>query len=159
MLFTYIIYCVKIYYTIRPSQILHEIVDVCDYVQAGGTVPDAVTDFSASGNQLAHLSDGDLIEDYAPEMLEPDPATVAVGTAEELEMVFRALGRIHGVDVPRYYVGYVIGHEGMHLAVASTLFQDTDYRMTVLDFKPRETCLVRPSIAFARQWGELQNWR
>lgn len=57
-------------------QILREVGDACDYVRFGDTVRDAVADGTTSGSRLAHLSDGDLVEDYLPEMLKLEPSEI-----------------------------------------------------------------------------------
>lgn len=70
-------------------------------------------------------------------------------------MAYQALSYIHGITIPPYCIDETVGHEGAHTAVARTLFAETEYRLMVLNSRPRETFGVRPYTAFARQLGKL----
>ena len=137
------------------DQILDEVGSACEYIQSGGNIQDAVVASSVSGHQLAHLSDNDLVIDYAPEMVTPMSSEISAKTTEELELIFQALSHIHGLAIPRHYIDKAIAHEQAHTSVNSILFAKTEYRVMVLKSEPGISFGARPYSAFAQQLGAL----
>jgi hypothetical protein len=132
------------------NQILGEVGDAVDYLNAGGVAPDLVAgdlDFYAA---LAELPDDAEVDHYAPELPDFGPSVVSVESVEEFELVYLALGAVHGFPVDRYKITYEIDHERDHLLATSRIgFKAMRYGLMVTDSNPPYSYGWRPLHAYA----------
>lgn len=133
------------------SAILNEVSQAADYVRAGGVIPNIVTNDADFYTSLADLPDDAILTDYATELPEFGPSAVTVGTVQEFELVYHALGVVHGFPVDRYKIDYEIEHENAHLAATQQVgYKEMRYGLLVNFSNPLRSYGWRPFHTYAQ---------
>jgi hypothetical protein len=132
------------------SRILQEVDAAVQYVRTGSEIPNVVSGDIEFYKSLADAPDDTIVENYVPVLPDFGPSAVSVRSLTEFDLVYTALGVVHGFPVDEHLVDRDICHETAHLDATERLgMRETRYGILVTMSNPPYSYSWRPFHAYA----------